>query len=93
MTLAPHLLLLQRGPELHAGLGYGGALNGRCFCDDGPGLDAWFFNRQELFKGSRAWRHRYAMTALEMNDGCRACLDVMARIAQEAGWTIKDFAA
>lgn len=83
-------ILLEHRPgghsQVHAGLAEHGI--GHTMCNDRklfefalPAADPNF--ARHLADG---WRHRYAEAFLERNDGCRACLDVLAIVGKEAGW-------
>lgn len=89
----PYLaILLERAVTGHAGVHAGLAKNGvgTPFCDDQramfefahPVSDPRFALNQ-----ADGYRHRYAEAYLEVNRGCKRCLDVLYAIADEAGWS------
>lgn len=93
--MTPYLaILIQRSPtgheHVHAGLAVGGF--GRTLCNDRPLREFWLPARDPNFSLARpdGWRHRYAEAFLELNRGCRQCLDVLARIGQEAGYGVRE---
>lgn len=71
----------------HAGLAVHG--RGRTLCDDRPLCEFFLTARDPNFALYRpaGWRHRYAEAFLELNRGCPACLDILARFAADAGYT------
>jgi hypothetical protein len=72
--------------QVHAGLARHGA--GKTFCTDRPLFEFWIPAQDPNFALYRTdgWRHRYAEAFLEVNRGCRGCLEVLYQLSQEAGW-------
>jgi hypothetical protein len=75
---------------VHAGLARGGF--GRALCNDRTLPEFWLPARDPQFSLARpdGWRHRYAEAFLEKNRGCRQCLDVLAAVGADAGYTPRD---
>jgi hypothetical protein len=74
--------------QVHAGLARHGI--GIPMCDENRRLfEFWLPACDETFALYRpdAWRHRYAEAFLELNKGCRACLDQLIAVSREVGWT------
>ena len=73
---------------VHAGLAKHGI--GHPFCDDERAL--WEFAhpasdpRFALNQGN-GWRHRYAEAYLELNRGCKTCLEILYQLGAEAGYS------
>jgi hypothetical protein len=74
------------GAQVHAGLAKHGI--GRTMCSDRQLFEFWVPVRQPDFALYRTdgWRHRYAEAFLELNHGCKDCLDVLYAVGREAGY-------
>jgi hypothetical protein len=88
----PYLaILLQRHwtghAQVHAGLAVRGV--GRSLCHDKVLFEFQHPAHDPRFALSHAkgWRHRYAEAYLELNRGCRDCLDILYQIGKEAGYS------
>jgi hypothetical protein len=73
--------------QVHAGLARHG--HGKTMCSEKPLLEFWVAAQDPTFALYRpdGWRHRYAEAFLELNRGCPACLNILAQLGREAGWT------
>lgn len=88
----PHLAILLEhtpggGQQVHAGLAHRGI--GKPFCAEGSVLFEFALCAQDpkfALRYEAGWRHRYAEAFLELNRGCRSCLDQLAAIGVELGY-------
>jgi hypothetical protein len=73
--------------HVHAGLARHGV--GRTLCDDRVLFEWGHAAHAEGFELYRpaGWRHRWAEAYLELNRGCKPCLDVLYALAREQGWS------
>lgn len=73
--------------HLHAGLARHGI--GTPFCAEGSRLFEFPLTAQDpkfaLYR-TNGWRHRYAEAALELNRGCKTCLQTLYQIGREVGY-------
>jgi len=87
----PYLaILLERrafgAAQVHAGLAKHGT--GRAFCDDRQRFEFAhpMHDPQFALHLPDGWRHRYAEAYLELNRGCRHCLNILYQIGRDAGY-------